>query len=55
MACRKKPEFAGAVIKTDGLILQDISVPFLIERGSEMLLNKEYIKGTEEGVADLFY
>jgi hypothetical protein len=55
MACRKKPEFAGAVIKTDRLILQDLSVPYLIERGSELFLDKKDIKGTEEGVADLFY
>ena len=55
MECKKKPEFAGAVIKTDHLILQDVSVPFLIERGSELFLDKKYIMGTEEGVADLFY
>ena len=55
MACRKKPEFAGAVIKADGVILRDLSVAFMIERGSELFLNDEFIKGTEEGVADLFY
>jgi hypothetical protein len=55
MACRKKPEFAGGVIKADRLIFQDLSVPYLIERGSELFLDKKDIKGTEEGVADLFY
>jgi hypothetical protein len=55
MACKKKPEFAGAEIKADRLILRDISVPFLIERGSELFLDDEFIKGTEEGVAEMFY
>jgi hypothetical protein len=55
MACRKKPEFSGATIKTNRLMWQDISTPFLIEQGSELFLGKEYIKGAEEGVADLFY
>jgi hypothetical protein len=55
MACRKKPEFAGAVIKTDRLAFQDLYVPYLIERGSELFMDRKYIKGMEEGVADLFY
>ncbi|MBP1669157.1 MAG: hypothetical protein H6Q21_1523, partial [Bacteroidetes bacterium] len=38
-----------------GVILRDLSVAFMIERGSELFLNDEFIKGTEEGVADLFY
>jgi hypothetical protein len=55
VACRKKGEFSGAVIRTERLKLQNISNLYLIEKGSELFLGKEFIMGTENGVADLLY
>jgi hypothetical protein len=55
LACIKKPEYPGAVITTNLLMMKDVSVPYVIERGSGLYLDKKFIAGTEEGVAEMFY
>ncbi|MBN1804555.1 MAG: CotH kinase family protein [Sedimentisphaerales bacterium] len=55
-ACyQKKPEFGPALIHAENLKKDDIEIPYLIEKMSEMIVGKEQIPSNEENVKDILY
>jgi hypothetical protein len=53
---QKKPEFGSATIKISGLKMEDIKIPYLIEKSSTIFLEKEEVKSTKEkNVSDMLY
>lgn len=55
VAFQKKPEYGPAVIFTKKLRRKGLTIPFLIERKSELDLNGRLIKGESKNLAKRFY
>lgn len=52
---QKKPEFGDAKINAKNIKLNNNKTPYLIEKGSEFILEGKEIKGTEKKLAKQFY
>ncbi|MBN2367093.1 MAG: hypothetical protein JXL67_13065, partial [Calditrichaeota bacterium] len=55
VAFRKKPEFGGAKVNLQQVKESGVSKTFLIENGSELIIDNKIYKGTAKNVAGLFY
>lgn len=52
---KKKPEFGPASIRTNGLQMQNISIPYLVEEGSSCEVDGVLIPADKQNVYDIFY
>lgn len=54
-AYRKKPEFGSARITASGVVLGEVGIPYMIERGSTMVADGEAVEAAFDGVAERMY
>lgn len=52
---RKKPEFGPASITAEGLEMEGVEVPYLVEQRSTVVVNKRTIEPNREKVEDILY
>jgi hypothetical protein len=52
---QKKPEYGPAKMKLVNMLIEHAKTPYLIEKGSEVVVDGKSLKGDKEDVAGMFY